>query len=119
MIKESDGDAGQGLLARELVPVRVGADLIYVEAQVLSTGDPLGEEGEIAGRSPSVDDVLNGLTSLAKRFASRLRDTDATRVRVEFGCELAIESGSLVAVLGKASAKSAMKIELEWSGQAE
>src|SRR5262249_61370513 len=60
MIKEPDGGPGEGLLAGELVPVRGGADLIYVEAQVLRPGDSLGDEGEISGRSPSMDCVLNG-----------------------------------------------------------
>jgi hypothetical protein len=33
----------------------------------------------------------------------------------EFGCEFAVESGTLVAVVGKASGRSAFKVGLEWS----
>jgi hypothetical protein len=34
--------------------------------------------------------------------------------RSRFGCEFALESGSFVAVVGKASAASTFSVELEW-----
>jgi hypothetical protein len=42
------------------------------------------------------------------------RQSTASRVTLEFGCDIALESGSLVAAIGKASAKSAFKVTLEW-----
>ncbi|MFI1106669.1 CU044_2847 family protein [Streptomyces physcomitrii] len=42
------------------------------------------------------------------------RHSEASKVTREFGCDMALESGALIAAIGKASAKSAFKVTLEW-----
>jgi hypothetical protein len=98
-----------------LVPLTLDGHPVYVAARQLGPRARHSGEGEIAGRSPSLDQVVGGLTAFAQDIAARLRDTHASKVTVEFGCEFAVESGTFVAVIGKASAKSAFKVGLEWS----
>ena len=64
-----------------------------------------------------LDDVLGGMMGVARAVGERLKESDASKVNVEFGCEFAIESGSVVAVIGKASGKSTFKVALEWTRQ--
>jgi hypothetical protein len=75
----------------------------------------LGEEQEIAGRPPRLDNVLTGVANFAKEIVATMQETGASKVSVEFGCEFAIETGTLVAVIGKASSKSTITVGLEWA----
>jgi Trypsin-co-occurring domain 1 len=99
-----------------LVPMIVNDHRVYLSVQEIR--DPQrgrDEEVEIASRRPTLDQVLGGLTGFAKEMATRLQGTDASKVSVEFGCEFALESGTFVAVIGKATAKSTFKVALEWT----
>jgi hypothetical protein len=101
-----------------LVPMVVNNQRIYLSVQKIGeTRHGLNEEGEIASRPPTLDKVLDGLTGFAQEMATRLQGTDASKVSVEFGCEFALESGTFVAVIGKASARSTFKVALEWTKQ--
>lgn len=73
------------------------------------------EEREIADRRPRLETVLGGVANFAKQIVGSLNETGASKVSVEFGCEFALESGTFIAVIGKASAKSTLKIGLEWA----
>jgi hypothetical protein len=100
---------------RVLVPVSVGDRKVYLAVQQI--GEPVdpGEEREIAARGPALADLVAGLTDFVEQFSGRLQRTDASRVTLEFGCEFAVESGSFIAVIGKASARSTLKVGLEWT----
>jgi Trypsin-co-occurring domain 1 len=101
----------------DLVPVQVGDRRIYLavrDMDVEGHGLP-GDEQPISGRVPRLDDVLDGIAGFAGKVVDSMQSTKATKVSVEFGCEFAIESGHLVAVVGKASAKSTMTVSLEWA----
>ncbi|MEV0615086.1 CU044_2847 family protein [Nonomuraea sp. NPDC050404] len=98
-----------------LVPVTVDGQLVYLTARSASSFAGPGQEEEIAARRPTLQQVLDGLTGIARALGAQLRKTEADKVTVEFGCEFALESGSFVAVIGKASAKSTFKVGLEWS----
>lgn len=103
-------------VATALVPLDVGEHAVYLEVRELGQVDlPPGEEREIFGGRPSLDQVLDGLMGLARAMGARLQQSDASTVRVQFGCEVALETGTFVAVIGKASAKSTFTVELEWS----
>ena len=103
-------------VATALVPLEVGEHAVYLEVRELGQADlPPGEEREIFGGRPSLDQVLDGLMGLARAMGARLQQSDASTVRVQFGCEVALETGTFVAVIGKASAKSPFTVELEWS----
>jgi Trypsin-co-occurring domain 1 len=103
-------------VATALVPLEVGEHAVYLEVRELGqAGLPPGEEREIFGGRPTLDQVLDGLMGLARAMGTRLQQSDASRVMVQFGCEVALETGTFVAVIGKASAKSTFTVELEWS----
>jgi hypothetical protein len=95
-----------------LVPLAHGDEPVYLSVRRL--GRP-GDEDEISARVPSLEDVLNKVTSLAGAAVEGLRDSGASKISVEFGCEFALESGQLLAIISKASGKSTFKIGLEWS----
>jgi hypothetical protein len=99
-----------------LVPVDVGEHVVYFAARDLGPvpGD-LGDEREIAARVPSLHQVIGGLTEFVREFSDGLGQTDASKISLKSGCEIALESGSFVAVMGKASAKSTLKVGLEWT----
>ncbi|MEV6527552.1 CU044_2847 family protein [Longispora sp. NPDC051575] len=100
---------------RVLVPVSLGGRKVYLAVQQIGGPVDPGDEREIAARGPALVDVVAGLTDFVEQFSGRLQRTDASRVTLEFGCEFAVESGSFVAVIGKASARSTFKVGLEWT----
>jgi hypothetical protein len=100
----------------QLVPLQVDGYTIYVHASELAApAETSQSEVEVASRKPSLAEVIGGLNAFARRVSDSLRDTSASRVSIEFGAELAFESGTLVAVVGKASASAAFRVELEWT----
>jgi hypothetical protein len=95
-----------------LVPLEADGRRLYVSARAVDGG---GDEREIGARGADMDHVLDAVSLLAGKLVERLRDTAASKVMVEFGCEFGIESGTLLAIVGKASSRSAVKVGLEWS----
>ncbi|MET9736154.1 CU044_2847 family protein [Streptomyces sp. NPDC006458] len=106
-----DGQRDEG--SDRLVLLDVDGQKVYMAVRELDGGH--GGEREISGRARRrLDEALEGLTSTARAVVTQLRQSEATRVRVQFGCEFALESGSVVAVVGKARTSSAFTVELEW-----
>ena len=97
-----------------LVPVELGNQRLYLSVRSLDAVH-LGDEREIAARRPRLGHALDALAAFGKEFIGRFEGMDVSKVTVEFGCEIALESGSFVAVIGKASASSAIAVSLEWS----
>lgn len=98
-----------------LIPLRVGDEgVMYVAATPLSDANDGFGEVEVAGRAQSTRQVVEVLGLLAEEFISVLSHSGATKFAVELGCEVAVESGQVFAVLGKASSKSSLKVTLEW-----
>ncbi|MFF9817189.1 CU044_2847 family protein [Streptomyces sp. NPDC014006] len=103
--------------AAAVVPVEIDGHQVLLSVASGGRGpvtDP-AEEREIGWRAARMDSLLDGLTAAARAMGERLRQTGATKATVEFGCDVSYESGQLLAVLGKASAKSAWKVTLEWT----
>ena len=98
----------------ELVPVQIQGRTVYLAVR-RGQGSPPGYERPISGRVPRIDDVLEGIAGFAAKVADSMQATKASKVCVEFGCEIALESGTFVAVVGKASTKSTMTVSLEWA----
>lgn len=98
------------------VRVNLGDTPFYVEAYELhpESAAGFGEERDIAAVKPDLTEVIQAIKAFSGSLAESLRESRATRFTVEFGCEIALETGQLVAVLGKASAKSTLKVTLEW-----
>jgi hypothetical protein len=98
------------------VRVDIGDAALYVEAYDLrpESAGGFGEERDVAAVKPDMTEVLQAIKAFSGSLTDSLRESRATRFTVEFGCEIALETGQLVAVLGKASAKSTLKVTLEW-----
>lgn len=99
------------------IPVQAGQARIIVAAQRMPGTAADADEVEVAGRRPSLGDVVAGITVVAQEISRGLRATQADRVTVEFGCDFGWETGSVVAVFGKATAQSAIKVGLEWNSR--
>ncbi len=99
-----------------LVPVQVGEQTVLLSiTQRGVTAVRRGEEQEIAARKPTIEQAMDGVAEFSRELVRRLHGTKASKISVEFGCELAMESGHLLAVIGKVSADTTIKIGLEWS----
>ena len=93
----------------QLIPVEVEGSTILIEAVVL------GGEEEIAGAGkPSFAVVWQSVTKVARELATSLNQVKPDRATIEFGCQFAIESGQLTALLVSGSATGSIKVTLEW-----
>lgn len=97
------------------VPVDVDGHKIYFWGEAERIPEGLGDEVEIGARRLSLDGVLGDLSALASKISASLQSSSASRVTIEFGCEFALESGTIVAVVGKAASKSTFKVGLDWT----
>jgi hypothetical protein len=99
----------------ELVPVRLpGGGRLFVRAEPVGPAPGINDEREIAGRIPSLDQVVAAVGEFTDSIGDALKRSAPTRFTVEFECEMAIEAGGLVAVIGKASGKAAFHVTMEW-----
>ncbi|MCW3819503.1 CU044_2847 family protein [Micromonospora sp. DR5-3] len=99
----------------QLVEVQLDDHTLFMLSEEVRHPSHTGTEVEIAGECPSLDGALEAVAELAQKISSKLQREGVSRIAVEFGCEFALNSGSFVAVIGKASAKSSFKVTLEWS----
>lgn len=84
-----------------------GASL-YIEATVL------GGEEQVSAKVPSFQEVTHVLEGIAAAVATSLEKVKPQQASVEFGLEVAVESGQLTALLVKGSATANLKITLQW-----
>lgn len=118
----SEGDPAGKSREAVLVPVQVGACRLLVAALDLS-GESADRdmEVEIASHAPVRDRMLNGmldgLAAFASEVVTRFEPTSASKVSVQFDCDIALESGTFVAVVGKASWQRAFTVTVEWTRQ--
>lgn len=100
----------------ERVRLSLDSGAMYVEARQL--GEDGGRERDIAATKPDLNEILKVVKEFSVKVVDTIKDSGAARASVEFGCEIGVETGQLVAVLGKASGKSSLKITLEWDSSA-
>jgi len=74
----------------------------------------LGGEEEVAFMLPSFEGVTHAIEGIAQSVVSTLEKVKPQKASVEFGLEVALESGQLTALLVKGSGTSNLKITLEW-----
>jgi hypothetical protein len=101
-----------------LVELQADGSVLYVEARELARS-PGDDEEELSGSvrrvsAVAVDQVSAAVGGFASRIGASLAQSGCQRYSVEFGCEIAVETGQVVAVLGKGTATSSVKITLEW-----
>ncbi len=99
----------------DFFPLRVGdGAVLYVSASRLKSPSTAEVEIEVSGRIPSTRQIIEVIGQFANELTNELRKSGAARFTVEFGCDIAVETGQVFAVLGKASTKSSLKVTLEW-----
>ena len=82
--------------------------ILHIQATALS-----GEE-EVAFTLPSFKEVSNAIEGIAESVVTPLKKVKPKKASVEFGLEVALESGQLTALLVKGIGTSNLKITLEW-----
>jgi hypothetical protein len=97
---------------RTIVPVET-ANGTQVQVQVTRLGGP-EEDVAIADRLPSFDEVGTAIEGLSKSIASSIEKVKPQKASVEFGIEVAVESGQLTALLVKGSGTANITVTLEW-----
>ena len=93
----------------EVVPVRL-ADGTVVRVQATA----LGGEEDVAFGVKSFEDVRKAVEGIAGEFGEVFKAVGPRKASVEFGVEVALESGKLTALLVKGSGTASMKVTLEW-----
>jgi hypothetical protein len=99
----------------ELVRTRLpsGGEL-FVRAEPVGPTVAGEDEHEIAGRVPSLEKVVGAVSEFADNIGTALKRAAPDRFTVAFDCEIAVEAGALVALIGKASGKAAFHVTMEW-----
>jgi hypothetical protein len=96
----------------EIIPVKFAKDVIVRVESTL-----LGGEERVAFEVASFKEVTDAIEAIAISVVEALRKIKPHKAAVEFGLEIAVESGQLTALLVKGSGKANLKITLEWSQQ--
>jgi Trypsin-co-occurring domain 1 len=90
---------------------KVGTDhVILVEAR--SSGG--SEEDVGVGDLLAFEGVEKSITTISQRVTAALKAANPDRASVEFGIDLAVESGGLTGLLAKASGAATLKVTLSW-----
>ncbi|TQJ89978.1 CU044_2847 family protein [Streptomyces sp. SLBN-31] len=102
-----------------ITPVAVDGGVLYIEATSLHGASETGggtwsEDEEVASVIPDLSSVTAALSGFASQVTQALRQARPDKVTLEFGCELAIEPSGLSVLIAKGSAKSNLKVTLEW-----
>lgn len=95
----------------EIVPVTLG-DGTIIQIQATAIG---GEEDVVIGNL-SFDGVRQAIRGIAHEIGGVLAEVQPRKASVEFGLEVAVESGRLTALWVNGSGTATMKITLEWNG---
>ncbi|MDZ7622552.1 MAG: CU044_2847 family protein [Candidatus Competibacteraceae bacterium] len=94
---------------QELIPVTLAnGSKIRVAATML------GGEEDVAFKLLSFDEVTNTIEGIAGSLNAALQKVKPKKASVEFGLEVAVESGALTTLLVKGAGTATLKITLEW-----
>jgi hypothetical protein len=91
--------------------------IIRVQATLLESEiGPSGARAKVANPlSPATfDNVTGAIEGIAETVVSTLQKVKPRSASVEFGLEIAVESGGLTALLVKGTGTANLKITLEW-----
>jgi hypothetical protein len=90
--------------------------VVLIEARA-STEE--GDEDVGIGRSKSFDGVVDSIQTISEKLASALDKVKPDSASIEFGVDVAVEAGSLTALIAKGSANATLKITLAWQASAD
>lgn len=82
--------------------------IVYIQATTL------GGEEEVAFTIPSFQTVTDAIEGIAASVVTSLQKVKPRKASVEFGMEIALESGQLTALLVKGTGTANLKVTLEW-----
>lgn len=95
---------------KEVVPIQLAnGATVYIESTML------GGEQQVAFHEFSFQEVANAIEGIAQAVIEPLQKVKPRKATVEFGLEVAVKSGSLMALWVDGSGKANLKITLEWS----
>ena len=94
---------------QELIRVKLANG---VEMRVAAT--VLGGEENVALKLLSFEEITDALEGIAGSLNAALQKIKPKKASVEFGLEVAVESGKLTALLVKGSGTATLNITLEW-----
>lgn len=95
-----------------IIPVRL-ADGTIIQVEAEAFGD--SQNITFGMHIPDFDEVSTAVEGIAKSMVSMLHRVKPRKAAVEFGLQIALESGQLTTLLVKGSGTANMKITLEWS----
>ncbi len=93
----------------ELVSVDIDGTRAFVSVVGSSGQEEVSTRGAL-----DLQAAFDASAGAARKAITAVSDLEWTSAKVTLGVEFALESGSLVAVFGKANAKSSISIELEF-----
>ena len=97
-----------------LVKVDMGEGrVVAVEARNVSPEQPVGIRDVL-----SFDGVADSIKAVADRVTAALDDVKPDRAAVEFGVDVAVESGALTGLIAKGTGSATLKVTLEWERDA-
>ena len=94
---------------QELIPVTLANG-----TQIRMAATMLGGEEDVAFKLLSFDEVTNTIEGIAGSLNAALQKVKPKKASVEFGLEVAVESGKLTSLLVNGSGTATLKITLEW-----
>lgn len=92
------------------VPVQIG-DGLTIRIETASLG---GREKVGILDSLPFQELMRGIEAVAESFGDSLKKIQPSKASVEFGVEVALEAGKLMAVICQGSGKANFTITLEW-----
>lgn len=93
----------------EIVQVKMAnGKIMHVEVKAL------GGEEDVAFGLPSFEDVSEAIEGISESLSATIEKLKPRKASIEFGLELAVESGKLTALLVSGSGTASLKITLEW-----
>lgn len=99
------------------VPIRLPNGVV-MQAEISSKGG--SREGDVASSLGSaavrsLDDVMAAIEGIASSVEEAFQKVQPDEATIEFGLELAAESGKLTALLVKGGGKASLTITLKWT----
>jgi tetrahydromethanopterin S-methyltransferase subunit B len=94
----------------EVVPVQINNNVqVMVEATVV------GSEEDVAIDIRPFQEVTDAIEAITSAMVQTLEKVKPDKASVEFGIEIAVQSGKLTTLIVQGSSKGNMKITLEWN----
>ncbi|MHB8860961.1 MAG: CU044_2847 family protein [Pirellulaceae bacterium] len=94
---------------REVVAIAIGDTTVYATVTFLG-GDEL-----VSWKKKGFDGVTKAIGAIATEVRKAVDLVDVDVARVDFGLEIAAESGELIALLVNGKSTASLTVSLEWS----